>query len=156
MTAIGCLIYSIRSCGFSRQLFSCVCVCVFFFKQKTAYEMRISDWSSDVCSSDLALVMAGLVFVGERKIEKAGQQVAADAAIEVRGRDHPLVSRGGVKLAHGLDPFRWQVAGAVAIDDGSVSRGFTDVQHRPVAVPAPPVASGDRQPVGWGKQGSRR
>src|SRR3546814_1542507 len=34
-------------------LFSCLFVC-FFFKQKTAYEMRISDWSSDVCSSDLA------------------------------------------------------------------------------------------------------
>src|SRR3546814_2307256 len=32
---------------------SCVCLCIFFFKQKTAYEMRISDWSSDVCSSDL-------------------------------------------------------------------------------------------------------
>src|SRR3546814_7018224 len=31
------------------------CLCVFFFKQKTAYEMRISDWSSDVCSSDLLL-----------------------------------------------------------------------------------------------------
>src|SRR3546814_1028615 len=44
-----------------------------------------------------ALVMAGLVFVGQRKIEKAGQQVAADAAIEVRGRDHPWVWRGGVK-----------------------------------------------------------
>src|SRR3546814_6612500 len=36
---------------------SCVCLfCVFFFKQKTAYEMRISDWSSDVCSSDLTLI----------------------------------------------------------------------------------------------------
>src|SRR3546814_13755135 len=32
----------------------CMCFCCFFFKQKTAYEMRISDWSSDVCSSDLA------------------------------------------------------------------------------------------------------
>src|SRR3546814_7645645 len=32
----------------------CMCVCFFFFKQKTAYEMRISDWSSDVCSSDLS------------------------------------------------------------------------------------------------------
>src|SRR3546814_9758931 len=32
----------------------CVFICIFFFKQKTAYEMRISDWSSDVCSSDLA------------------------------------------------------------------------------------------------------
>src|SRR3546814_2343833 len=38
----------------------CICLCmfVFFFKQKTAYEMRISDWSSDVCSSDLAPTMA--------------------------------------------------------------------------------------------------
>src|SRR3546814_3623473 len=34
-------------------------MCVFFFKQKTAYEMRISDWSSDVCSSDLAVMIAG-------------------------------------------------------------------------------------------------
>src|SRR3546814_9286231 len=34
-----------------------MCVCVFCFKQKTAYEMRISDWSSDVCSSDLALLL---------------------------------------------------------------------------------------------------
>src|SRR3546814_5844554 len=38
----------------SELLFFCV-VCIFFFKQKTAYEMRISDWSSDVCSSDLVL-----------------------------------------------------------------------------------------------------
>src|SRR3546814_8746658 len=37
----------------------CVCIYVFFFfKQKTAYEMRISDWSSDVCSSDLAVEAA--------------------------------------------------------------------------------------------------
>src|SRR3546814_15888965 len=34
-----------------------MCMCIFFFKQKTAYEMRISDWSSDVCSSDLALLL---------------------------------------------------------------------------------------------------
>src|SRR3546814_14330272 len=39
--------------------------CIFFFKQKTAYEMRISDWSSDVCSSDLALE------IGERRVEHA-------------------------------------------------------------------------------------
>src|SRR3546814_10723919 len=41
---------------------SCICYdnlvfCIFFFKQKTAYEMRISDWSSDVCSSDLAAII---------------------------------------------------------------------------------------------------
>ena len=74
-----------------------------------------------------ALVMAGLVFVGERKVAKPGEQIASDATIDVRGRDHPWVSRGGVKLAHGLDHFGWSVEGAVAIDVGSSTGGFTDV-----------------------------
>jgi 23S rRNA (cytidine1920-2'-O)/16S rRNA (cytidine1409-2'-O)-methyltransferase len=74
-----------------------------------------------------ALIMAGLVFAGERKIEKAGQMLAEDATIEVRGRDHPWVSRGGIKLAHALEHFGWDVTGAVAIDVGSSTGGFTDV-----------------------------
>jgi 23S rRNA (cytidine1920-2'-O)/16S rRNA (cytidine1409-2'-O)-methyltransferase len=74
-----------------------------------------------------ALILAGLVFSGERKIEKAGQAIAADAPLEVRGRDHPWVSRGGIKLAHGLDHFGWDVTGAVALDIGSSTGGFTDV-----------------------------
>jgi 23S rRNA (cytidine1920-2'-O)/16S rRNA (cytidine1409-2'-O)-methyltransferase len=74
-----------------------------------------------------ALILAGLVFVGERKIEKAGQGLAPDALISVRGRDHPWVSRGGIKLAHALDHFGWDVTGAVAIDVGSSTGGFTDV-----------------------------
>src|SRR3546814_4278993 len=76
-----------------------------FFKQKTAYEMRISDWSSDVCSSDL--------FVGERRIAKPGDMLPADAAIALRGQDHPWVSRGGVKLAHALDHFAIDPAGQI-------------------------------------------
>jgi 23S rRNA (cytidine1920-2'-O)/16S rRNA (cytidine1409-2'-O)-methyltransferase len=74
-----------------------------------------------------ALVLAGLVFAGGTKIAKAGQAVPADAAIEVRGRDHPWVSRGGVKLAHALDHFALDPAGAVAMDIGSSTGGFTDV-----------------------------
>src|SRR6185503_10312315 len=74
-----------------------------------------------------ALILAGLVFSGERKIEKAGQTMAEDAALEVRGRDHPWASRGGIKLAHGLDHFGWDVTGAVALDVGSSTGGFTDV-----------------------------
>jgi 23S rRNA (cytidine1920-2'-O)/16S rRNA (cytidine1409-2'-O)-methyltransferase len=74
-----------------------------------------------------ALILAGLVFSGERKIEKAGQSLDLDAALEVRGREHPWVSRGGVKLAHALDHFRWEVAGAVGLDVGSSTGGFTDV-----------------------------
>ena len=60
-----------------------------------------------------ALILAGLVFSGERKIDKAGQQLAGDAPLEVRGKDHPWVSRGGVKLAHALDHFGWHVTGTV-------------------------------------------
>ena len=74
-----------------------------------------------------ALILAGLVFSGERKIDKAGQPLAGDSALEVRGKDHPWVSRGGVKLAHALDRFGWDVTGAVALDVGSSTGGFTDV-----------------------------
>ena len=74
-----------------------------------------------------ALILAGLVFSGERKVAKAGEGLAADAPLEVRGKDHPWVSRGGIKLAHGLDHFGWDVAGAVALDVGSSTGGFTDV-----------------------------
>jgi 23S rRNA (cytidine1920-2'-O)/16S rRNA (cytidine1409-2'-O)-methyltransferase len=74
-----------------------------------------------------ALVMAGLVFAGEVKIDKPGQQLPEDAALEVRGRDHPWVSRGGIKLAHALEHFALDPAGAVAMDIGSSTGGFTDV-----------------------------
>lgn len=74
-----------------------------------------------------ALVMAGLVFSGEKRLEKSGQRVADDIAIDVRGREHPWVSRGGVKLAHGLEHFRIDPAGLVCLDVGSSTGGFTDV-----------------------------
>jgi 23S rRNA (cytidine1920-2'-O)/16S rRNA (cytidine1409-2'-O)-methyltransferase len=74
-----------------------------------------------------ALVMAGLVFAGERKIDKPGQQVARDAEVSVRGRDHPWVGRGGVKLAHAIEHFGLDPKGAVAMDIGSSTGGFTEV-----------------------------
>ncbi|MXO66142.1 TlyA family RNA methyltransferase [Altericroceibacterium endophyticum] len=74
-----------------------------------------------------AMLMAGLVYIGDRKIEKAGQQVAEDADIDVRGRDHPWVSRGGLKLAHAIEHFDLDPADAVAMDIGSSTGGFTDV-----------------------------
>ena len=74
-----------------------------------------------------ALVMAGLVFVGEARVDKPGQKVAEDAAIEVRGRDHPWVGRGGVKLAGAIEHFGLDPAGAVAMDIGSSTGGFTEV-----------------------------
>lgn len=74
-----------------------------------------------------ALIMAGVVFVGERKVLKAGESVAADAALDVRGKDHPWVSRGGLKLVHGLDEFAIDPTGLTCLDVGSSTGGFTDV-----------------------------
>jgi 23S rRNA (cytidine1920-2'-O)/16S rRNA (cytidine1409-2'-O)-methyltransferase len=71
--------------------------------------------------------MAGLVFSGETRLEKAGQAVAEDAALEVRGAKHPWVSRGGLKLDHALDEFGLVTEGAVALDVGASTGGFTDV-----------------------------
>ncbi|WP_232508272.1 TlyA family RNA methyltransferase [Qipengyuania flava] len=74
-----------------------------------------------------ALVMAGLVFSGEQKLAKPGQQLSVDAPLDVRGRDHPWVSRGGIKLAHAIEHFALDPSGAVAMDIGSSTGGFTDV-----------------------------
>lgn len=74
-----------------------------------------------------ALILAGLVFSGDTRLAKAGQPIAADAPIAVRGRDHPWVSRGGIKLAHALAHFGLDPTDAVAMDIGSSTGGFTDV-----------------------------
>ena len=95
-----------------------------------------------------ALVMAGLVFVDTRKVDKPGQALPVDAPIEVRGRDHPWVSRGGIKLAHGLDHVGWDVTGAVAIDVGSSTGGFTDVLLTRGAARVYAVDSGTNQ-LAW-------
>lgn len=74
-----------------------------------------------------ALIMAGLVFVGERRIEKSGAQVKPDCAIDLRGKDHPWVGRGGLKLDHAIKHFGLDPTGALAMDIGSSTGGFTQV-----------------------------
>jgi 23S rRNA (cytidine1920-2'-O)/16S rRNA (cytidine1409-2'-O)-methyltransferase len=74
-----------------------------------------------------ALILAGLVSSGERRVDKPGEQLAIDAALTLKGRDHPWVSRGGVKLAHALDHFGIMVEGSVALDIGASTGGFTEV-----------------------------
>jgi 23S rRNA (cytidine1920-2'-O)/16S rRNA (cytidine1409-2'-O)-methyltransferase len=74
-----------------------------------------------------ALILAGLVYAGERRIDKSGESIAETTDIEIRGRDHPWVSRGGIKLAHALDHFAIDVDGLVALDIGASTGGFTDV-----------------------------
>jgi 23S rRNA (cytidine1920-2'-O)/16S rRNA (cytidine1409-2'-O)-methyltransferase len=74
-----------------------------------------------------ALILAGVVRAGEARVDKAGQLLAEDAPLSVIGRDHPWVSRGGLKLAHGLASFGFSAAGRVCLDIGASTGGFTDV-----------------------------
>jgi 23S rRNA (cytidine1920-2'-O)/16S rRNA (cytidine1409-2'-O)-methyltransferase len=95
-----------------------------------------------------ALILAGLVFSSDKRIDKPGQALAPEVVLDVRGRDHPWVSRGGVKLAHALDHFGWDVIGAVAIDVGSSTGGFTDVLLTRGATRVYAVDSGTNQ-LAW-------
>jgi 23S rRNA (cytidine1920-2'-O)/16S rRNA (cytidine1409-2'-O)-methyltransferase len=99
-----------------------------------------------------ALILAGLLRVqtsgGDVRVEKAGQLLADDAPLVLAGKDHPWVSRGGVKLEHGLTHFGWDVAGAVAIDVGSSTGGFTDVLLARGAAHVYAVDSGTNQ-LAW-------
>ena len=74
-----------------------------------------------------ALILAGKVWSGDRRVDKAGDGLADDAALEVRGQDHPWVSRGGLKLDHALQAFGLRPAGLVALDVGASTGGFTHV-----------------------------
>jgi 23S rRNA (cytidine1920-2'-O)/16S rRNA (cytidine1409-2'-O)-methyltransferase len=74
-----------------------------------------------------ALIMAGVVFSGETRIDKPGQAIAADTPLEVRGADHPWVGRGGLKLEKALDHFVIDPAGLTCLDVGASTGGFTDV-----------------------------
>lgn len=95
-----------------------------------------------------ALILAGLAYAGDRKIAKAGDQLPAEAAITLKGRDHPWVSRGGIKLAHALDQWGWDVTDAVAIDVGASTGGFTDVLLSKGAARIYAVDSGTNQ-LAW-------
>src|SRR3546814_4574253 len=70
----------------------------FFFKQKTAYEMRISDWSSDVCSSDLALLRAR----GEGDVRDLLAQVRVPTLVLHGSRDQIAPLSQGCALAAGI------------------------------------------------------
>jgi 23S rRNA (cytidine1920-2'-O)/16S rRNA (cytidine1409-2'-O)-methyltransferase len=73
-----------------------------------------------------AMILEGLVRSGDRRVEKAGDQIRADAPLSVTGPDHPFVGRGGVKLAAALDAFAVDPRGLVCLDVGASTGGFTD------------------------------
>ncbi len=74
-----------------------------------------------------ALILAGKVFSGERRVDKAGETIRPDTSLTVRGRDHPWVSRGGIKLAHALGHFHIDPMDKCCLDVGASTGGFTDV-----------------------------
>ena len=78
-------------------------------------------------SAAQGLIMAGKVYSGEKKLEKAGLQISEEVTLEVRGQDHPWVSRGGLKLTHGLAEFNLSTKDCMCMDVGSSTGGFTDV-----------------------------
>ncbi|GBO80922.1 hemolysin HlyA [Acetobacter aceti NRIC 0242] len=71
--------------------------------------------------------MAGLVYTSDRRIAKAGDQIAEDAPLALKGQDHPWVSRGGLKLSHALPFFGFSAEGRIGLDVGASTGGFTDV-----------------------------
>jgi len=82
---------------------------------------------ADSRSRAQALIMAGLVYSETKRLDKAGTQIPENMPLELKGQDHPWVSRGGLKLDHGLDHFQFDVTGAICLDIGASTGGFTDV-----------------------------
>ena len=73
-----------------------------------------------------ALIMSGIVFVNEQKVDKAGEMIKEDAKVEVRGHDIGYVSRGGLKLEKAMQCFPLTPNGKVCMDIGASTGGFTD------------------------------
>jgi 23S rRNA (cytidine1920-2'-O)/16S rRNA (cytidine1409-2'-O)-methyltransferase len=74
-----------------------------------------------------ALILAGKVYTGDRRVEKPGTAMADDVPLQVKGQDHPWVSRGGLKLDHGLRHFGFSAEARICLDVGASTGGFTDV-----------------------------
>jgi 23S rRNA (cytidine1920-2'-O)/16S rRNA (cytidine1409-2'-O)-methyltransferase len=96
-------------------------------KKKRVDQLVVERGLAESRTKAQALIMAGVVFSGEKKIDKAGTQMAEDAPLEVRGKPHPWVSRGGLKLMQAIEEFSLEVAGRCVIDVGASTGGFTDV-----------------------------
>ena len=74
-----------------------------------------------------ALIMAGSVYSGSKRLDKAGAQIPENIMLELKGQDHPWVSRGGIKLEHALSHFQFNVRDTICLDVGASTGGFCDV-----------------------------
>lgn len=96
-------------------------------RKQRADQMLVDRGLAESRARAQALIIAGKVFSGERRVDKPGTALPLDVPLEVRGQDHPWVSRGGLKLAHALEHFALSPAGRVCLDIGASTGGFTDV-----------------------------
>ena len=95
--------------------------------KRRADQLLVERGLADSRAKAQALILAGLVSVGGRRLDKPGTALPDDSALTVAGPEHPWVSRGGVKLAAALDHFKIDVTGRIALDIGASTGGFTDV-----------------------------
>src|SRR3954447_25398824 len=95
--------------------------------KRRADQMLVDRGLAESRAKAQALIIAGLVTASGRRIDKPGTALAEGTELTVAGRDHPWVSRGGIKLASALERFAIPVDGAVALDIGASTGGFTDV-----------------------------
>jgi 23S rRNA (cytidine1920-2'-O)/16S rRNA (cytidine1409-2'-O)-methyltransferase len=96
-------------------------------QKKRLDQLVVEQGLAETRSKAQALILAGLVWSGDKRLDKPGISVAADTLLSLKGKDHPWVSRGGVKLAHALEHFKIDPKGSVALDIGASTGGFTDV-----------------------------
>jgi 23S rRNA (cytidine1920-2'-O)/16S rRNA (cytidine1409-2'-O)-methyltransferase len=96
-------------------------------KKIRADQLLLSQSLADTVSHAQAIILAGHVYVAEQRVNKPGDLLSSDTALDVRSKPHPWVSRGGLKLDHGLTFFGWDITGAIVIDIGASTGGFTDV-----------------------------
>src|SRR5260370_41530413 len=94
--------------------------------KRRADQLLVDQGLAETRARAQALILAGLVSADGRRIDKPGTALAEDTPLALAGRDHPWVSRGGVKLAFALDHFAIPVTGVTALDIGASTGCFTD------------------------------
>lgn len=95
--------------------------------KKRADSLLVEQGLAENAAKAQALIMAGVVLAGTRRIDKAGEMLKPETILRVKGKDFPWVSRGGLKLIKGLDESGIDPAGFVCLDVGCSTGGFTDV-----------------------------
>ena len=90
-------------------------------------QLLVNQGLAETRSKAQAIILAGGVYLKEVKMDKPGHQLPEDAEVTLRDKPHPWVSRGGMKLAKGLEVFGFPTQGIIAADIGSSTGGFTDV-----------------------------